>query len=45
MRARNWTYLAGQCLQGLTLGILLFMALLILLEMHGAARLFRYQGF
>lgn len=37
--------LVGQCLQGLVLGVLLFFALLVLMEMHGAARLFRYQGF
>ena len=37
--------LAGICLQGLVLGLLLFLALMKLLALESGARVFRYQGF
>ena len=36
---------AGICLQGLILGILLFIAVVMLFAMQSDVRLFRYQGF
>lgn len=38
-------FLAGACLQGVVLGMLLFVALARLLEATHGVRIFRYQGF
>jgi hypothetical protein len=41
----HWPRLAGILMQGTVLGVLLFVAVLVLLAFDGSVRLFRYQGF
>lgn len=41
----HWARLLGIWVQGLTLGFLLFIALIELLTRTSGAQLFRYQGF
>jgi len=36
---------AGACVQGLVLGVLLFFAVMRLLSLSTGARVFRYEGF
>lgn len=42
---RKYAYIFGVSLQGLVLGVLLFLALCELLTTASGVRLFRYQGF
>lgn len=45
MTASHWIRLAGACLQGLILGVLLLMAIVELASGELGAQVFRYQGF
>jgi hypothetical protein len=42
---RNWALRAGVVLQGLVLGILLFVALISAMVLSTGARVFRYENF
>lgn len=45
MRMIDRPRLMGMLIQGLVLGLLLFLAAIMLLAFDGSARLFRYQGY
>ena len=41
----KWLQRAGQVAQGLVLGVLLFSAIVMMVQIESGARVFRYQGF